>query len=84
MLWRCGRGENQASRDFGHAGSPGPRGRGQRWGSACPNPASCVCLRCSGQRGDTEEGRKEGPMRVPPCGLRSKLLLEPGQQLLCL
>lgn len=61
-LWRCRVGERSwDGRDFGHAGSPGPRGRGQRWGSACPDHASCVHLRYSGQTlcGETEEGRKD-------------------------
>ena len=59
-LWRCRVGE----RSWDAAGildTLGPRGKGQRRGSACPDHASCVRLRCSGQtlRGESEGGRKD-------------------------
>lgn len=63
-LWRCRRGENQAGRDFGHAGSSG---QGAAVGVSMPRP----CFLCAFEVfwpdpawGD--RGRKEGRTHASP------------------
>lgn len=80
-----GRGEKLGRQGFWTRWVPGSPGQGAAVGVGVPRP----CFLCAFEVfwpdpvwGD--RGRKEGPMRVPSCGLRSKLLVEPGQQLLCL
>ena len=80
-----GGGEKLGRQGFWTRWVPGSTGQGAAVGVGVPRP----CFLCAFEvfwpdPAWGERGRKEGPMRVPSCGLRSKLLVEPGQQLLCL